>query len=195
MKVPILTFLFLAKFCDSSPETEEKKNEEAGGNSSPPVPEGLCPLPKELGYSGILNSRWNHQNYTGRLSDRFIILGGFFISLSFKCNRFDKNSLSLFRFCYIDGGLWHAEPLWRQDSNRNLLHCWVINLRKLFLTMFKALVLNLCNSGSQPLVIGDPKTTIKYNLATHKILESRFWKWTRENVLEHFQCKVKIVKC
>ena len=57
MKVPILTFLFLAEFCDSSPETEEKKNEEAGGNSSPPVPEGLCPLPKELGYSGILNSR------------------------------------------------------------------------------------------------------------------------------------------
>ena len=57
MKVTILTFLFLAKFCASSPIIgEEKKIEGAGGNIGPPVPEGLCLLPEELGFSGIFIS-------------------------------------------------------------------------------------------------------------------------------------------
>jgi hypothetical protein len=50
MKILILTFLLAAKFCDSSPVTSDEKNEESEGDS---VPEGICPLSKELGYSGI----------------------------------------------------------------------------------------------------------------------------------------------
>jgi hypothetical protein len=54
MRMKILTILLIVNFCSSSPIFDPKNRavENAGG-STPPVPEGLCPLPEELGFSGI----------------------------------------------------------------------------------------------------------------------------------------------
>ncbi len=57
MKMKILLFLLIVNVCSSSPifdpNTASNGTVGTGGGSSPPVPEGLCPLPEELGFSGI----------------------------------------------------------------------------------------------------------------------------------------------
>jgi len=46
-------FLLIAHYSDSIPITEIDKKENNNGANVPQMPEGICPLPKELGYSGI----------------------------------------------------------------------------------------------------------------------------------------------
>ena len=54
MKILVLAFFSLAKFCNCSPivDPEPKKNSPVDENVLP-VPEGFCSLPEDFGYSGI----------------------------------------------------------------------------------------------------------------------------------------------
>ncbi len=54
MKMKILTFLLIINVCSSSPVVDPiKASNGTGEGSTPPVPEGLCPLPLKLGIGGI----------------------------------------------------------------------------------------------------------------------------------------------